>query len=624
VSARLIALFVIVALFSPIPLVSGTFSDDAVVLGQEDDSPDITRVYGVDYSESIYGDVSTSTYQNFVRNFTEIGIRHILTDVDAYSGNNMRARNYIVDCMENLTNGRVEVEIVDKHLNVVGRLPGYLPGDNPAFLIVGHYDSWFSSLAANEGGAGIGVILSLLEPLAKYEWPLDIYFAATNARYAQWGPFGSDEVAKYFANRGTDMLMVYTPEALLRLNVEAPQDEKLEMVYLDAGESNYHLGKYWAELAEAISKNVGQNLIKPVPHNNFTHWEYRYLEHTDFLERGFLATTVQIESGFVDDDYIRTPYDTWNNPSYSYYLGREIAGAIGGSIAHTMARAHNQLTTKNTYFELDIGRSKSFYIPISAPTTINLTSRWFGGTVSFSLEDPEGATLAYESFNRTSAWGATNVFAVSLTEKGLYRLRVANTGTSAVGLDMIYTYDSDVDGNGIMDSQDYWLDETLFQQDLDGDSISDAEEIILGTNENSADSDSDLLPDKYELDMGFDPTDPSDAGEDADGDTLTNLEEYNLGLNPLSIDSDQDLLPDNWELAYGLNPLLNDSAGDIDEDDRSNLQEYLDGTNPLVAETEVMTIPVVWILAPALVILSVAGYYGWSEYQERSWTEHAH
>ena len=536
----------------------------------------------------------------------------------------MVARNYIADCMRNLTNGRVEVEIVDKHLNVVGKLPGYLPGDNPGFLIVGHYDTWFSSLAANEGGAGIATILSLLEPLAAYEWPLDIYFAATNARYAQWGPFGSDEVAKYFANKGTEFYMVYTPEALLRLNVDVPQDEKLEMVYLDAGASNYHLGKYWAELAESISKNVGLNLINPVPHTNFTHWEYRYLEHTDFLERGFLSTMVAIESGFIDDDDIRTPYDTWNNPAYRYYLGREVAGAIGGSIAATMARAYNTLNTRTSYFELDIGRSKSFYIPISTSTTLNLTSRWFGGSTAFTLEDPEGAILAHEAFSESSAWEPTNVFAVPVTENGLYRLRISNTGGHSVGYDMVYTFDSDIDGNGILDSQDYWLDQALFEQDLDGDTISDADEIILGTDLNSADSDQDMMPDDFELEMGFDPTDPSDAAGDADGDGVTNLDEYNLGMNPLSTDSDQDLLPDFWELQYGLNPLLNDSAGDLDEDERSNLQEYMEGTNPLVAEREVITIPLVWILAPALVIASVAVYYGWSEYQERNWNEHAH
>src|SRR3974390_2308578 len=43
------------------------------------------------------------------------------------------------------------------------------------------------------------------------------------------------------------------------------------------------------------------------------------------------------------------------------------------------------------------------------------------------------------------------------------------------------------------------------------------------------DTDGDGMPDDTEIANGFNPLDPSDAGQDADGDGLTNLQEYQLG-----------------------------------------------------------------------------------------------
>src|SRR5579859_715456 len=62
------------------------------------------------------------------------------------------------------------------------------------------------------------------------------------------------------------------------------------------------------------------------------------------------------------------------------------------------------------------------------------------------------------------------------------------------------------------------------------------------------DSDGDGMPDEYEIANGFNPFDPSDAGQDADGDGLTNLQEYLLGTNPHNPDTDGDGVPDGVEV----------------------------------------------------------------------------
>jgi hypothetical protein len=612
VSVRIFALVVLIGIcFTPLAT-TGLAETMSMSLSQDDDGlRSVPRVYGADYSREIYSAVTAEIYEGFVRNFSDIGERHILEAADAYVGNNRDAREYIVERMNTLSNGRMEVQIIETHLNVVGKLPGYLPGDNPGFVIVGHYDSWYTGLGTNEGAAGIGAILSLVEPLSRYEWPLDIYFVATNGRYAQWGPFGAPEMALWFQNQGADLLTVYTLEALLVPDNEAPHDERVHMVYLNAGAANYHLGQYWAELARTMSKNIGANLIKAVPHTDFFYWGGRYLEATYYQERGYLQSMVAIESNFENDEDIRTPEDNWANPSYRYYLGREIAGAVGASIAFTMSRAYGQIVQYDSSFELERATRRSYYLPISGATTINVSSRWFGGTAEFEIEDPTGAVIAHETYDHTSAWEPTTVFSLPVTQKGLYTLRVSNTGFSAVGHVLRYSYDSDIDGNGIPDSEEYWLDTALFHHDADLDSISDAMEIIIGTDMNSADSDSDSMPDSYELAHGFDPMNAADAAEDADGDTLTNAFECSLGTDPLNIDSDSDMIPDNWEIQYGLDPLRDDAAEDPDKDEKSNLEEYRRGSNPMVAERGLVIPPFVWILPPSIVVLCV-GFYTWN------------
>ncbi|MFX1560699.1 MAG: hypothetical protein ACFFBL_08930, partial [Promethearchaeota archaeon] len=247
---------------------------------------------------------------------------------------------------------------------------------------------------------------------------------------------------------------------------------------------------------------------------------------------------------------------------------------------------------------------------------LNISARWFGGMSSFYLYNPAGIMIAAQEYAHASAWEPSDVFSKPLTGPGQYTLIVNNTDVRVVGYEVNVTFDTDIEGNGILDSQEYWIDEALFETDQDADGLSDAEELFLGTNPLLVDSDNDAMPDKYESDNGFDPTDPSDGGEDADSDGLSNAQEYTGGLNPFSADSDNDLIPDLWELENGLNPLEDDAALDFDQDGVSNLEEFLNDTDPQVPEP--LEIPSEMVVTSVLLI-AVIGAFVYIHRREDPW-----
>jgi len=561
------------------------------------------HVYGEDYSEYVYWDVSLTNYRNIVQKVTENGSRWIMDyTMASEEGPNKYARNYIIQQLDFLSLGRIETEIVGNCLNVVGRLPGYLPGNNPAFAISAHYDSADGSPGANCDGSGIAAVLELARVLSKFEWPLDIYFIAFNGLFTMNGMEGSPQVANLFNNREIDLLMLYNVDTLLVQDIAAPPDERIQFGY---AEGTYHNGQYWAELARQMSNNIGTNKIVPIPASSFYLWSSS--DHYAFYQRSFPNVLCAFESGIAFDGSYQNSNDRWNNGDYSYALGRETTACIGASIASAMSRALGEPYRSTYEYSLGSGLWEPVYITVSTPTFLNISARWFGGKSSFYLLSPDDTLLDALEFNYTSAWESSEILSRYVTQTGQYTLWTYNSDYRPVGYEVDVSIDTDIEGNGVLDSEEYWIDPALFSSDQDSDGLSDAEELLLGTDLNNVDTDSDAMPDKFEVDNGFDPRDPSDGNADADMDGLSNAQEYTGGLNPFSADSDSDLMPDLWELENGLNPLVDDADLDPDEDGFSNLEEYLNDTDP--QEPERMEVPVEYIVTPVLLIAVVGALF---------------
>ena len=552
------------------------------------------RVYGIDLSQVIYDSIDYTRYRNLVREFSENGTRFIMDSSEVNLGGNRNAREYLKQKLNEFSNGRVEVEEIGTFMNIVGKLPGYLPGNNPALAVSAHYDSPEASSGANCDGSGIAALLELTRVMSEYEWPLDIYFIAFNAHFGYRPLEGAPEVASEFVDRGIEILMLYNVDTILVQDIGAPEDERIEMGYEIGG---YHIGQYWAELARMMSNNIGHDLIVPVPSLEFALWEAS--EHYPMFTQGFNSICA-FESGYAGDMSFHNGDDTYDYYQFDYNLGRETTAVIGASMAHIMGRTYGERTTLSYDFTLTYQNVRRFYIPISRATTLNFSARWFGGSSSFYLFDPSITLIASGAYNHSSAWEFTDVFSPSVTTKGLYTLIVFKNHAYPTGYELRLSYDTDIDGNGIQDRREFWIDDDLFESDQDADDLSDAEEIFLGTDLNNGDSDGDTMPDNFEVINGLDPLDPSDANEDADGDHLSNAQEYSAGLDLHSADTDSDSMDDLWEVENGLNPLIDDSMLDPDADGKTNLEEYMEGTNPQIPSA--MEIPTIWISAPLLII----------------------
>ena len=563
----------------------------------------IRRIYGENIATEIYVDVSSANIRDIVEKFTENNSRWINDYTMANQGTNYESRLYLIQQLDLLSNGRIEVELVGDYYNIVGRLPGYLPGNNPVIVVSAHYDSAQNSPGANADGSGIATVLSLARMLSQYEWPLDIYFIAFNGLFTFDFMSGSPEVATMFQLEEIEILTMYNVDTILVQDPFGPSSERIQMGYFLGGQLSYHLGQYWAELTRMMSNNYGSNYIIPLPSTSLGIWAAS--DHYPFAQRGFSGVLCAYESGSAYDGSSSTYNDRWYNSDYTYNIGRETTGVIGASIAFTMSRRYGAPTQLNHSFSNGPGQFEMLLFAITTPTIINMTSRWFGGSSTFYLVDPDFNIVDIQQYNDSAPWEPIEVFSQQLTIKGTYRVYIENTDYRSVGYELSITYDTDIDGNDVLDQDEYWLDPSYFESDQDNDTVSDADEIFLGTDMNNIDSDSDTMPDNYELEMGFDPTDSSDANLDADSDGLTNAQEYSGGLNPLSSDSDGDLMDDLWELTNGLNPLVDDAGLDPDEDEVSNLEEYLAGTDPNSSDLEPQSI--IWLASPLVVIAPIVG-----------------
>ncbi|TFG07411.1 Zn-dependent exopeptidase M28 [Candidatus Thorarchaeota archaeon] len=530
-------------------------------------------VYGVDLSSEVHQEIDLTSYRNYIIKLTENGSRW--TDIDGgvvLSDANVHARNWIIQELEDVSEGRIQTEILGDHKSIVGVLPGWTSGDQPVFMVGGHYDSVQGAPGANDDGTGVAAALELARVMSQYRWPLDIYFCFWNSE--EIGLWGSWEVASILSDRDLSLLHYFNVDMLLVDNPDGDPDEQVLAVY--NAQAPFYKSKYYAYLLKALSNNIGINIMDPTPSARFFGWERS--DHYSLLQQGYDQVSFLFESGFERDDSYHQPTDVWNNPLYNYTVATEAVRCIGAAMAFTMAYAPVQLTTMSYAATLQPGQSRTYFVPISTPTDVTVSSNWTGGEMEFSLRDPTNILLDEVEFSSAQS-KMGELLSGQATSLALYKVIVTNPGNSSASYNLCIQYDADLNGDEILDSQQYWFDPIMFSLDLDADDLSDGLEKLLGTSRIDSDSDDDAMPDGWEYFHGLDPL-TDDSLEDPDNDTVLNVFEFANSTDPQSPDSDQDSLPDGWEIENQLDPLTNDTQEDPDGDGFTNLEEFQLGQDP--------------------------------------------
>jgi hypothetical protein len=548
---------------------SGYVSDN--FLPSDDPTSDLVRVYGEDLSGSIFRGVSEQQYLDFIIKLTENGSRPQSTP------NNVYARNWIIQELGRISGGRIEVEVLGPHANVIGVLPGYLP-DGPVLMVGGHYDTVSAAPGANDDGTGVAAALELARVFSRYEWPLDIYFGFWNAE--EIGMVGSKEAAEILSDRGIEILTYYNIDMLLVEDIDAPSDERVLLAHSGTA-LNY------ATLAKAMSKNFGKNLIKTLEGGDFSVWSRS--DHVSFLSEGYDDVLFAFESGSARDTAYHSHTDVWDNPLYNYTVAIDLVAAVGASIAYTLSRAHEQAMISPFQGRLRNGEPQSFNFPITANTEVQIQGSWTGGVISLAIQNHLGDTI--ENFtSEVEENGFGSIVNFSYPGAGIRSIIISGGESDDIRFNLEILYETDLDADGTFDSDQFWCDSTLFDLDDDSDNLSNGLELVIGTSSTSNDSDSDTMPDFWEYTFGTLPL-IDDAESDPDRDLLLNIDEYAAGSFPLRADSDSDSLPDGWEYHNGTNVLLPDEDEDPDMDELSNYQEYRHGTLPNSADTDSDTMP---------------------------------
>ncbi|MBD3192652.1 MAG: hypothetical protein GF308_18570 [Candidatus Heimdallarchaeota archaeon] len=135
---------------------------------------------------------------------------------------------------------------------------------------------------------------------------------------------------------------------------------------------------------------------------------------------------------------------------------------------------------------------------------------------------------------------------------------------------------TDLDGDGLTNIQEYSEGTNPRNSDSDGDSLEDGEEINLyNTNPLNSDTDQDQLYDNYELRWGLDPLVANDINADPDQDGLTTEFESLIWTDPTNPDTDGDGWNDGVEVANDTDPL--------DPEDFPQVQTQRDYTRLIIA-----------------------------------------
>lgn len=505
---------------------------------------------------------SSSDLVTYLTELNRYPNRHQLTNQQGYD----QAAAYLESTLDGFN---LDVWYQGDHRSLVALQKGY--GNDSRAIVFGAYlDTELGDAATiQRNSGGVAAVTLIAQILSQFRLPINVYYCffsySKSGDYAPNGaliPFqyGAKEVSQYFLDANVDIIAFYNLESVMYCAA-------LGLFADYASSAGYYSGAFLGQLVQAALRQGGNDILKVQIRDN------AITDAQIFVNKGF--PTIDFHGTRIDSSHI--PTDSIYSPDYSVRYVTALAQACASVAIFISTSGNGQQVHYKYITTLKAGTSSSAWAVISKSQLIG---------VHVTTNSSQNIALSLQNVNNTLI-DSISILSTNVTTSfskysgiGPMRFRLTNNGNASVHVKVILDFQSDTDGNGISDSQQYSWPPPVPALDWDKDNLSDQDEVKYGTDIFNPDTDGDTMPDGYEVQHGLNPL-KNDAQGDLDGDGLTNIREYHLGTNPNSTDTDNDTMPDGWEVTFGTNPLVNDSQADPDNDTLTNAMEYKYGSDPL-------------------------------------------
>ncbi len=495
-------------------------------------------------------------------------------DDSSSHANYLDAADYIINRLESWG---ISTGYVGTRDAVLGLQEGY-GSDKRAIVFGAHLDSDQYGVGVRQNAAGAAAVAVIASILSQFRLPVDVYYCFfswntvfEDVTMRESGRFGSKEIVAQLVSNNADLIAAFNFDELVFVNPFQEMETRLVVQHEQVSEFGYHKTKYIADLLVAAMQGItGYTHISAVEDRLYE------TDHWSFWDAGYPAVNV-ISGHTFDPD--APPQDSIASSSYDLYQAFDVARAAAAVGIYLALKGNGEATTYKLQTTLPSGLSTSIRTIMTVPQTLTIR-----GTKS------ENGSLTISIDGETSILALTEVSEVNFTLTsdtiapiGPVTLLVHNTGNITTDFELHLHYQSDTDGNDVLDSEQYSWPDPDPPLDWDKDGLSDAGEILAGSDMFVVDTDGDTIRDGTEVRYGMDPL-RDDTAEDNDEDGLSNIREIQLGTHPGLNDTESDGMDDFWEVLFHTDPLVDDSMLDPDNDTLTNIEEYNYGADPFSAD----------------------------------------
>ncbi|TXT57328.1 MAG: exported protein of unknown function [Candidatus Thorarchaeota archaeon] len=486
------------------------------------------------------------------------------------STNYYGAANYMIGQFEELG---LDVNYWGEHDSVVAYQEGY-GSDNRAIVFIAHLDTLPVSNGVNDNAGGVAVVHQIAGTLSQYRLPVDIYYCLTNAnmeylddQHKNKALWGAKEISARLVNEGVDVVAFFNLYHLLYYDYDQPQNQRIIVEHHSEDFHGYHNTSQLVDLFQQHIRKSGLNIVSSLMRISTDH------DHIPFWQAGFPG--ISIYGGHVPDPDF-PPSDVVTSPDYNHTQAQLVGKALSATAVYIALQGNGENTHNKLESAIAPGATKYLRTVLNVPQAlvVNGTSSE-NSVIQVTVHNGSQPYFYQETLeNKTEFQFTTDEIPI-----GPLTIAVRNRAENATFVGIYLEYLSDLDGDGILDKNEYTWPPPQPPLDWDGDGLPDSEEDDAGTDIFVWDTDQDGIKDGTEVQYGMNPL-IDDAEDDLDGDTILNYRELELGSLPNDTDSDQDSLPDSWEYEYGTNLLINDRDEDPDNDTLTNYEEYQYGSHP--------------------------------------------